>query len=81
MYTVICDNCGVDAGDNSTYSAWRDESQARNSAVEAVWGTFKDEKNEEQHMCPKCYRFDDDDKIIINQTRTKAVAPKVSKTN
>lgn len=80
MYTVVCDNCGEDLGDHSDYSAWMDGDQARNVAIDSEWHTYDNEKNEEQHICPNCFKgFDDDDKIIIDETRTKAVSPCISK--
>lgn len=76
MYTVFCDNCGEDVGENSEYSCWHDESQARDSAIDSDWQTEDDKNNNEKHYCPKCVVDTDEktDKLIIDTTRTKAVA-------
>ena len=72
MYTVICDNCGADSGTNAEYSCYHDESQARDTAIDSEWQTIDDDKNEEKHYCPDCFiDIDDNDKIIIDTTRTK----------
>lgn len=72
MYTVVCDNCGKDAGEDAEYSCWNDESSARDVAIDSEWQTWDNEKNEEQHICPNCFKgFDEADKIIIDPTRTK----------
>ncbi len=78
MYTVICDNCGADAGDGAEYSCWADAGQAHDSAIDSEWITTDEEEDKE--ICPNCFKgFDDDDKIIIDATRTKAVSPISSK--
>ena len=72
MYTVICDNCGEDLGDNSEYSAWSDESSARDNAVDSEWAVLDSEHGDEQIFCPKCFKsYDDEDNMIIDKTRTK----------
>ena len=61
MFTVICDNCQESADEGSDYSSWSDESQAEEVAMEADWIKEKD-----KHYCPKCYEYDDEDELIVN---------------
>ncbi len=64
MFTVVCDNCGIDVCKNQEYSCWNDESYARDIAMEADWI-----EQEEKHICPLCYSHDDNDEIIIDESR------------
>lgn len=59
MYTVVCDNCGVDIGVTQEYSCWNDELYAQENAMENEWL-----KEGDKHYCPKCYSYDDDNLII-----------------
>jgi len=64
MYTVICDNCKVSADEGTDYSCWNDKDYAQENAIEG--GFIKEDEN---HYCPKCYSYDENDTIIINQSR------------
>ena len=61
MFTVICDNCGEDAGcDCDDGSCWNDEAVAEEKALESEWINSKG-----LHYCPKCYSYDDDDVLNL----------------
>jgi len=61
MFTVVCDNCGEDAGcDNDSGSCWSDESAAKEQAIESEWIEHKG-----FHYCPKCWSYDEDDNIVL----------------
>ena len=66
MFTVICDNCKESAGEGSEYSCWNDENGAKEVAMEVG---FVDKNGKD--YCPKCYNYDDTDKLVINTERTK----------
>jgi hypothetical protein len=66
MYTVVCDNCGVSADEGTEYSCWNDENYAKDVAMES--GFIKEDNN---HYCPKCYSYGDDDELIIDESRKK----------
>lgn len=63
MFTVKCDNCGKLFEDEiNCFCAWNDESGALDNAKEADWI----EGNEpDTHYCPDCYKFDEDDNLIL----------------
>ena len=65
MFTVICDNCKESADEGTDYSCWNDENGAKDVAMEA--GFIADNDN---HYCPKCYHYNDEDELIINTERT-----------
>lgn len=64
MFTVVCDNCGEDAGVDSDYSCWNDESAAVEMATESDWI-----KDGDKHYCPKCYSYDDEDNLILKEAK------------
>ena len=64
MFTVVCDNCGLDSNKDAEYSAWNDSSYAEDVATESGW--VKDDDN---HYCPDCVSYDDDDNLVINHIR------------
>lgn len=35
MFTVICDNCGVDVNKGQEYTCWNDEAYAEDIAIES----------------------------------------------
>lgn len=67
MYTIICDNCKLDIGQDQEYSCWGDEGMAEDNANECDWL-----KHENNHYCPDCYFYDDNDELVIDKVRTKA---------
>ena len=64
MFTVVCDNCGKDANENSDYSCWNDTETALDQAMESDW-----HEKDMKHYCPNCYSMNDDDEIIIDESR------------
>ena len=60
MFTVVCDNCGEDAGASSDASCWNDEAVAEEMALESEWI-----KEDEKHYCPNCWSRDDNDNLIL----------------
>ena len=66
MFTIVCDNCGVDAGDDAQYSCWNDKDYAEDVALDADW--IKDNEN---HYCPNCHTHDDEDNLVINTLTQK----------
>ena len=64
MFTVICDNCKESADEGTDYSCWSDENVAKDVAMGS--GFINENDN---HYCPKCYNYNDDDELIIDKTR------------
>ncbi len=60
MYTVLCDNCGKDVNKDAEYSAWNEKIFAEDIAMEADWI-----KENDNHYCPDCFTYDDDDNLLI----------------
>ena len=63
-YTLLCDNCGVDLNEESDYSGWSDENYLYEIANESNW--IEDYDN---WYCFDCYRYDDNDELIIDKSR------------
>ena len=61
MFTVVCDNCGKDSGEDSDYSCWGDKQAAREQADYNMWLT----NHEGKDYCEECYKLDDDDNYVI----------------
>lgn len=67
MYTVQCDNCKCTSGDYpNDYSAWNDEYVAVEDALNLGW-----EKYNNNHYCPECYEYDDEDNLVVKIERKK----------
>lgn len=60
----MCDNCGKDAGLDKEYSCWVDSIKAEEEAME--YDFIKETNN---HYCPECAHYDDDNKLIIDESR------------
>lgn len=60
MFTVICDNCGIDVNEGAEYSCWSDKTYAEDSAMESDWI-----KEGDKHYCFDCFSYDDDDNLIL----------------
>lgn len=60
MYTVVCDNCKRDIGEDEEIACWNDDSYAETNATDSDW--LKDGKN---HYCPACYTYDENDELIL----------------
>ena len=63
-YTYICDNCGVDLHKDAEVSGWSDEDYLEEVKEEGDWIT-----DNGKDYCVDCYRYDDNDKLIINESR------------
>ena len=66
MYTVICDNCGWDVGVYDEFAAYNNAAYASENAVD----NFDWVKQDENHYCPKCYEYDDEDNLILKPKPT-----------
>jgi hypothetical protein len=62
MFTVVCDNCGVDVNEGQEYSCWNDKGFAEDMAMDADWI-----KEDDKHYCPKCFSYDDEDNLVIGE--------------
>jgi len=60
MYTVVCDNCGLDSCKNDEYSCWGDKEQAKEHAMNSDWL-----EHDEKHYCTNCFSYDDDDNLVL----------------
>ena len=49
-FTIICDDCGIDANAESEQSAWSNTNGAECSAECSDWHT-----DDKKHYCPNCY--------------------------
>jgi hypothetical protein len=64
MFTIVCDNCGCDVNADSDYSCWNDENCVEEIRQEAGWVKYDDE-----HYCPDCFEYDDEDELIIKNLK------------
>jgi hypothetical protein len=64
MFTIICDNCKCDYGDDAEYSCYAEEERVREDSHENRWIT-----DGEKDYCPDCYHYDDDDNLIIKPAK------------
>jgi len=61
MYSGKCDNCGEEwADEHNGYCAFTDASSMKENMMESEWLHEGD-----KDYCPKCYSYDDDDKLIL----------------
>ena len=60
MYTVKCDNCGKNSGDNRETCAWTDDITALEDAESQDWFVKYN-----KHYCPDCYYVNEQDYIMI----------------
>lgn len=67
MYTVICDNCGVDSNKDSDVSCWSEKSYSVDCAIDDGW--IEDDSDDEKHYCKHCYEYDEQDNLIIKKDR------------
>lgn len=64
MFTIICDGCGKDVNDDTEFSWWSDESYLEEIADDSDW-----EKIDDKHYCTNCYKYDDNDELILNSKK------------
>lgn len=60
MFTVVCDNCKVDAFEGQEITCWNNKEFTEDVAVES--GFIKDG---DKHYCPECAYYDDEDQLRI----------------
>lgn len=66
-YGVMCDNCKEIFEDGFTgFSLYTDENYAHERAGDSGWT-----EDEERHYCSECYKYDDNDNLILNESRFK----------
>lgn len=65
MYTVICDSCGTNSSDGCEYAGWQHSDFALECAKDSDWIEHK-----ENHYCPDCYEYDDQDNLVIKKIGT-----------
>jgi hypothetical protein len=64
MFTIVCDNCDKDVNYESEYSGWSEESYVEEIRQEAGWVKYDDE-----HYCPDCFEYDDEDELVIKNLK------------
>lgn len=64
IYTVVCDGCGKDVNEHADYSGWDNKDFTESIAKESDWI-----KEDDNHFCPDCYEYDDDDNLIIKNKK------------
>lgn len=64
MYTVVCDHCKKNIGEDQDYSCWGDESTAEDNAMNSDWI-----EEEGRHYCDLCYITDDNDVLVLPPER------------
>ena len=74
FYACKCDNCGRIEENYDGISFWADKETAHDNAMESGW-----EEVDGRDICELCWSMDDDDKIIINTSRTKVESPSPNK--
>jgi hypothetical protein len=73
MYSGKCDNCGheIELG-GGEYSAYGDADTVQEEMFGSDWHIEEGKKGEPaKHYCPDCFSWDDDDKLVLNQSRKK----------
>jgi hypothetical protein len=73
MFGAQCDNCKKEwYDDHNGFIAMNDESSIETVLMESEWikgdEKFKEGKNNE-HYCPECYGYDDNDDFILLKSR------------
>lgn len=59
MYTILCDNCGKDACEDTEYAAWGDPN------IVLEWSCENWVQEGDKHYCPDCFSYDDDDNVVL----------------
>jgi hypothetical protein len=62
ILTLICDSCNKDINEDIEYYAWNEIGDLEYIAHEEDW-----EKVDDKHYCPKCYEYDDNNKLILTK--------------
>ena len=58
VYTIICDGCKKDICEGTEFCGFNDVEAA--CLDESEWITIED-----NHYCPDCYHYDDNDNLVI----------------
>jgi hypothetical protein len=61
MYTMVCDNCGIDMCEDQEYSCWSDQDFVKDMAQDSDWITDHEDKD----YCNDCWSWDDEDNLIL----------------
>lgn len=64
MFTVICDNCGVDVFDGEPYSGYSSAKFSEEIALECDWI-----KQDDKHYCSDCVSYDEEGNLILKQLK------------
>lgn len=70
MFAGKCDNCGVELMDGSEYSCLSDAEHVQEEMSNAEWHT-EVVNGIDVHYCSYCFDFDDNDNLIISQSRKR----------
>ena len=73
MYTAICDGCGKDVHEGCEISAWGDKGYVEEVVMEADWI-----REGGEHYCTDCFKYDDDDNLIISKKDSKSYLSPIS---
>lgn len=71
MYTVICDNCGVDFLEGDDVAAWNDSDFVLDSAEDSGW--IRDQHGKD--YCSDCFTWDDNDELVLREVK-RSIEPK-----
>lgn len=66
MFSVFCDNCGLDSSKGCDYAGWNDKGFAVDCAIDAGFEAVAD-----LHYCPKCFEYDDNDNLVVKPAGVK----------
>lgn len=72
MYTVKCDGCGKEAGEDCEIVAWTDKFSAELRAIDdhgfTLWDHNRLTPGGEKHYCPDCVIWDEEnDKAVLKE--------------
>jgi hypothetical protein len=62
---LVCDNCEYLFENYSGFTIFLDKESAIEDATEDGWETNQDSK----HYCPDCFHYNDDDRLVLNESR------------
>jgi hypothetical protein len=60
MFTLVCDCCGKDVNEGTSYSCWSDENYLHDLADDEDWA-----KDGDKDYCKSCFEYNDNDELII----------------
>ncbi|MBA4852050.1 hypothetical protein [Emticicia sp. BO119] len=62
IYVATCDDCGEPWLDDNDCAGHFDKSDTENGLMESEWHVANDGKT----YCPKCWKLDEDDNVVVN---------------